>query len=130
MMTSRARFEADSTLWIGRSCRPNSSAPASARSLSGDKELTERLAPAIRQDTRDFDGPQPSATMIKVSPAKLAHHSTYISQRSLVVERGAGVERSQHICFPIRISTFGNSANTISVVWPSFPFYRLPSSVF
>jgi hypothetical protein len=102
-MTSRARLEADFTLWIGRSCRPNSSAPASARSLNWNKELTERIVLAIRQDIRDTGGPQPSASYQQVSPAEKAHYSTYTSQRSLVVRGAPAFEGCQHICFLIRI---------------------------
>lgn len=101
-MTSRTRLQADFTVWIGRSCRPNSSAPASARSLNRDKEPTERIVPAIRQDTRDLNGPQPSATLSKVFAADEAHHSTYTSQPSFVVRRALALERSQHISFPLR----------------------------
>ena len=101
-MTSRTRLQADSTVWIGRSCRLNSSALASARSLNRDKEPTERIVPAIRQDARDLNGPQPSATISKVFVADEAHHSTYTSQPSLVVRGALALERSQHISFPSR----------------------------
>lgn len=68
-----------------------------------ETELTERIVPAIRQDTRDLSGPQLPATVNMVSPVEKAYLSTYTSQRSLLVRGAPAFERSQHICFPIRI---------------------------